>query len=231
MTKLEVHQLQDPESSTYTYLLLDPATHEAVLIDTVKEQVKRDLAELKKHNAKLVYILDTHIHADHITGAWDLREATKAKTGVAASAKVDCADLALKEGDILKIGKCELRVIATPGHTNTCLSFYAEGMVFTGDALFIGDAGRTDFQDGSPENLYASVAGKLFSLPDATVVFPGHDYNGKKSSSIAQEKAQNIKFGGGKTKSEAVKLLREMKLAPPKKIHIAVPANLRCGKS
>lgn len=222
-------QLFDYETWTYTYLLADPQTKEALLIDTVKEQVERDLALLKELGLKLKYVLETHIHADHVTGAGTLRSRTGAKVGVSAVAKVSCADIQVTDGMELSLGSHKVRAIATPGHTNTCTSYYGDGKVFTGDVLFIRDAGRTDFQEGSPENMFDSVTRKLFSLPEDTLVFPGHDYKGQTSSTIAEERAHNPKFGGGKSLAEFKELMAAMKLGQPKKIHIAVPANMQCG--
>ncbi len=224
-----LRQLFDYESWTYTYLLADPETKEAALIDTVKEQAERDLLLLKELGLKLKYILETHIHADHVTAAAILRARTGAKIALNSSAGVQIADLQLKDGDELFLGRHQIRCITTPGHTDTCMSYFSEGRVFTGDTLFIRDAGRTDFQQGSPERMYDSVTRKLFALPDETLVFPGHDYKGQTSSTIAEEKAHNSKFGGGRSLAQFKELMAAMKLGQPKKIHIAVPANLECG--
>ncbi len=222
-------QLFDYETWTYTYLLADRKSGEAVLIDTVREQVPRDLALLNELGLKLKFILDTHVHADHITGAAKLREATGAKTGVSAVAEVKVADLALSDSDTLSYGPFTLKVISTPGHTNTCLSFYSEGMVFTGDTLFVRDVGRTDFQQGSNEKMFHSIREKLFSLPAETLVFPGHDYRGHEQSTIAEERAHNPKVGE-KNSFEAFKAQMDaMKLGAPKRLHISVPANLLGG--
>jgi sulfur dioxygenase len=223
-------QLFDYESWTYTYLLADESTREAILIDTVKEQVDRDLTLLAELNLKLKFIVDTHVHADHITGAWDLKARTGAKNAISAVAKLSCADIQLHDGDELSFGKYRLRALATPGHTNTCMSFFLDGYVFTGDVLMIRDVGRTDFQEGSNERMYASIQ-KLFALPDDTKMYPGHDYKGRMQSTIAEEKALNSKAGGGKDFAAFERLMKEMKLGQPKKIHIAVPANLECGRT
>lgn len=224
------HQLYEAESSTYTYLLADPDTKEAVLIDSVLETVERDLKLIEEYGYKLTYILDTHVHADHITGAGLIRERTGAKTAVSVDAGVGCAEVLLQDGEELSFGQFKLKALATPGHTNGCMSFYCEGKIFTGDALLIRGTGRTDFQQGSSEKLYESITKKLFQLPDGTQVYPGHDYRGQTSSSIEMEKKFNPRVGSGKTKDQFVQIMSELKLANPKKIHEAVPANLACGK-
>lgn len=223
-------QLLEQESSTYTYLLADQASGEAVLIDPVKETLARDLQLLKDMNLKLKYVLDTHIHADHITAAGLLREETGAKTAVSAESEVECVDIPLNDGDELTFGSHKIKAIATPGHTNTCMSFLVGDKIFTGDALLIRGTGRTDFQSGSSEKLYQSITEKIFKLPDATYVYPGHDYRGFSWSTVGLEKKHNPRVGGGKTLSEFKKIMSELNLANPKKIHEAVPANLMCGK-
>ncbi len=223
-------QLFDYDTWTYTYLLADTAAKEAILIDTVKEKVPRDLALLKELGLKLKYVLDTHVHADHITGAAKLREATGAKTAISKASNVQCADLLLNDGDELQFGEFTVRAISTPGHTDTCMSFYCEKMVFTGDTLFIRDVGRTDFQQGSNKNMHVSITEKLFALPDDTLVYPGHDYNGQQVSTIAEEKSHNPKVGIKNSFESFEQQMKAMKLGPPKKLQIAVPANLKCGQ-
>ncbi len=223
------HQLYDNETSTYTYLLADPETQEAVLIDPVLEKVERDLALIQEYGYRLRYVLDTHIHADHITGAGELRKRTGAQSAVSEKAQVDCADIKVKDGHELKFGHYTLKAFETPGHTDSCLSYYIDGKVFTGDALLIRGTGRTDFQQGSSAKLYESITKKLFTLADDTVVYPGHDYRGQTTSSIEMEKKHNPRIGGGKSKEEFVQIMSELKLAQPKKIQEAVPANLSCG--
>lgn len=223
-------QLFDYETWTYTYLIADPESKEAALIDTVREQSARDLALLSELGLKLKFLLETHIHADHVTGAALLRKATGARVALSENAKVSCADISLKDGQKLQLGKFEIEAIATPGHTSTCTSYYVNGMVFTGDTLFVRDVGRTDFQEGSNETMFRSVTSRLFSLPENTKVYPGHDYKGHMSSSIGEEKKFNSKLGGGKKFEEFRELMMAMKLGQPKKIHIAVPANLKCGE-
>lgn len=223
------HQIYESETSTYTYLLADPETQEAVLIDPVLEKVERDLALVQEYGYHLKYVLDTHIHADHITGAGEIRKRTGAKSVVSEKAHVDCVDIKIKDGQELKFGRYTLTALETPGHTDSCMSYYIDGKVFTGDALLIRGTGRTDFQQGSSAKLYESITGKLFTLPEDTVVYPGHDYRGQTTSSIEMEKKHNPRIGGGKTKEQFVQIMSELKLAQPKKIHEAVPANLSCG--
>jgi len=223
------YQLFELESSTYTYLLADPATKEAVIIDSVLETAERDLKLIQELGLELKYILDTHIHADHVTGAGRLRALTGAKSAISHRAKVECVDHPLKDGDMLFIGKTSISAFETPGHTNSCMSFLIEGRVFTGDALLIRGTGRTDFQGGSSETLFDSVHQKLFTLPDHTEVYPGHDYKGQTKSTISLERQFNPRLALGKTKSDFVKIMAELKLASPKKIAQALPANLTCG--
>lgn len=226
-------QLFDPESSTYTYLLADEDTREAVLIDSVLEQVDRDLGLIEDLGLKLVYALDTHVHADHVTGSSSLRERTGCTTVVSERAGVSCADRLVKEGDRIRFGAHELEVLETPGHTNGCLSFVTSDRrkVFTGDALLVRGTGRTDFQQGDAHELYRSITGKLFLLPDDALVYPGHDYKGRTATSIGEEKRLNPRLGHGKTEDDFVEIMSNLGLPYPKKIDVALPANLRCGST
>jgi sulfur dioxygenase len=223
-------QLFESESSTYTYIIADKNTKEAAIIDPVLETVDRDLKLIEELGLKLMYVLDTHIHADHITGAGEIRKRTQAKTAVSQQAQVSCVDIPLEDGQELLLGDKKIKVIATPGHTNTCLSYWFEGMIFTGDALLIRGCGRTDFQHGSSEKLYDSVHEKLFKLSPDTIVCPGHDYRGQTTSTIQLEKEFNPRLGEKKTKEDFKKIMSELNLANPKKIHEAVPANMACGR-
>ncbi len=223
------YQLFEQESSTFTYLVADALSREAALIDPVLETVERDLQLIRDLDLNLKYVLDTHIHADHITGSSEIRKRTGAKTAVSENAQVACADIALKEGQELTIGATTLKAFSTPGHTDSCMSFVWEDKVFTGDALLIRGCGRTDFQQGSADRLYDSVHGKLFSLAPAIQVYPAHDYKGHTHSTIELEKKFNPRLGVSVKKSEFVKIMSELKLAYPKKIHEALPANLVCG--
>jgi sulfur dioxygenase len=223
-------QLFEAESSTYTYIIADSLTKEAALIDSVLETAERDLKWIEDSGLSLKYVLDTHLHADHVTAADFLRKKTKAQAGISHRAKLDCTDIHLHEGQDLFLGNKKIAILETPGHTNSCLSFVFEGLVFTGDALLIRGCGRTDFQEGSAETLYESVHKKLFTLPDDTVVYPAHDYKGCTSTTIGIEKKHNPRLGMGRSKAEFVKIMKELKLDYPKKIDRALPANKACGK-
>lgn len=224
------YQLFEPQTSTYTYLLADADTKEAVLIDPVLESVDRDLQLIQEHGLRLLYVLDTHIHADHVTGAGEIRKRTGAKTAVSRLANVECVDVPLEDGQEIRFGKHSIRVLETPGHTDSCLSFYSEGRVFTGDALLIRGTGRTDFQQGSAEKLYDSIHEKLYLLPPETDVYPGHDYRGQTRSTLAMEMKFNPRISQSTSKEKFITTMKELKLAQPKKIHEAVPANLACGR-
>lgn len=226
-----LRQLFDPETSTYTYLVVDEATRRAALIDPVLEQHERDLTLIRELDVDLVYVLDTHVHADHVTGSGRIAEATGARIGLAAAAGVEHAELQLEDGQTLPLGSLEIHVISTPGHTDGCLTYLVDGSLFTGDALLIRGTGRTDFQQGSSPRLWDSITRKLFSLPDDTLVFPGHDYKGRTCSTIGEEKAHNPRVGAGKTRTEFLQLMADLKLAPPRKIKEAVPRNLLLGLS
>ena len=228
MSELLFHQLFEPESSTYTYILADSQTREAVIIDPVLETFERDYALIRELNYKLLFSLETHLHADHVTGAHLIRNATGARIAIGRGAGVLCADRQLKENDLIKFGAFTLKVLETPGHTDGCLSFYVPGKVFTGDSLMIGAAGRTDFQHGSPETLFESISEKLFKLPPETLVYPAHDYQKRTHSTLQIEKESNARIAG-KSKTEFVEIMKNLNLAPPKKIQTAVPANLLCG--
>ncbi|MBS2019437.1 MAG: MBL fold metallo-hydrolase [Deltaproteobacteria bacterium] len=223
-------QLFDKESSTYTYLLGDPSSGEAALIDPVLEQLERDLKVVAELGLKLTVVLDTHVHADHVTAAGALRARTGARTHFSATGGPECADVLLADGDEIGLGATRIQALATPGHTNTCMSYVWGGRVFTGDALLVRGCGRTDFQEGDAARLWRSVHEKLFTLPDDTAVYPAHDYRGHTSSSIAEEKRHNPRLGGAATEASFVELMSNLDLPPPAKIHEAVPANRACGQ-
>jgi sulfur dioxygenase len=226
-TPVIVRQLFDAETSTYTYLVADEQSKEAILIDPVHEQVERDLRLLSELGLTLRMILETHIHADHVTSSGTLRERTGAQT-VAGIRGAGCADLHLGHGETLRLGGLEVHALETPGHTDDSMSYLIAGHVFTGDTLLIRGSGRTDFQNGSAHQLYDSVTNILFGLPDSTVVFPGHDYKGFTSSTIGEEKLYNPRFAG-KSREEFAALMANLQLPTPKKLEQSVPANRRCG--
>ncbi|MGJ4748357.1 MBL fold metallo-hydrolase [Leptospira sp. SA-E8] len=230
MKDILFYQLFEPQSSTYTYLIADMETKEAAIIDPVWETSDRDLKLIREHGLYLMYILETHIHADHITGAAEIRKNTMARTATSALAEIDCADILLEDGHILPLGNKKIQAIATPGHTSACMSFLFEGMVFTGDSLLIRGTGRTDFQGGSASKLYDSITQKLFSLPDETKVYPAHDYQGITSTTIALEKKLNPRIGNSRSKEDFKKIMEELQLRAPKKMHLALLANTSCGK-
>jgi glyoxylase-like metal-dependent hydrolase (beta-lactamase superfamily II) len=227
-------QLFEPISSAYTYLIGCDETREATLIDPVLETVDRDLALLRELGLALKYTLETHIHADHVTGADRLRDATGSKVAVPQESGARQVDVAVREGEPIMVGKVVLEPLYTPGHTDDHHAYVLRGYealrVFTGDALMIDGCGRTDFQNGNAATLYRSVHDKLFTLPDDTLVYPGHDYQQRRVSSIGQERARNPRLGGGKTLEEFVAIMDGLNLPRPKKMDIAVPANRECGE-
>ncbi|WAR45727.1 MBL fold metallo-hydrolase [Methylomonas rapida] len=222
-------QLFETETSTYSYLLGCERTQRAILIDPVASELDDYIDLLNSLNLKLIYTLETHVHADHITGSGLLRQKLGSKSVVHRDAGAMCADLLVTDGVPLQVGDLELEVRHTPGHTNGCVSYVMADRVFTGDALLIGGSGRTDFQQGDAGQLYDSITGKLFTLPPDTLVYPGHDYNGNTVSTIKQEMAKNTRLGGGKSREEFIAILQDLKLAYPKFIDKALPANQSCG--
>ncbi len=224
-------QLFDAESSTYTYLLADEDTREAVLIDPVLEQVGRDTQLLEDLGLRLSHALDTHVHADHVTALGRLRDLTGCRTGLSKRAGVGCSDASLEDGAVVLFGRHRLEVRETPGHTDGCLTYvlHAEGMAFTGDALLIRGSGRTDFQQGSAPTLFRSVRERIFTLPDATLLYPGHDYKGRTVTTVGEEKRHNPRLGVARTEAEFVAIMNELQLAYPKRIDEALPRNLACG--
>lgn len=223
-------QLFEQKTSTYTYILADSKSREAVIVDPVLETVERDLHLIEELNLRLLYILETHIHADHVTGAGKIAKATGAKIALSAEAKAASVDFPLNDGDEILIGEQKIKVLETPGHTDSCLCYFLGDRVLTGDTLLIRGSGRTDFQDGSAEKIFRSVREKLFSLPDETLVYPAHDYRGFTSSTIGDEKMHNPKLGRKIDKSSFFKITSEFKLAKPSNINVTVPANLNCGR-
>ncbi|MEQ1666856.1 MAG: MBL fold metallo-hydrolase [Sulfuriferula sp.] len=222
-------QLFDALSSTYTYLLGDAITREAVLIDPVQAHNDMYLSLLNEQDLTLKYILETHVHADHITGASALRAATGAQAAISAQAGASCADIQLACGDVLIFGNEQVNVLATPGHTAGCISYLWRDRVFTGDALLIGGCGRTDFQGGDAGALYDSITRQIWPLADETLIYPGHDYHHKHVSSVAQERETNPRLSG-KSRDEFIAIMNNLELPMPKLIAVAVPVNQQCGK-
>ncbi len=223
-----LRQLFDPESSTYTYLLADPETGAAALVDPVLEQHQRDLALIDELGLRLEVVLDTHVHADHVTAANVLREKTGART-VASLRGAPCADQLVAHGDVVRVGNLPLHVLSTPGHTDDGLSILVEGHVLTGDTLLVRGSGRSDFQNGDAGQLFDSITRVLFALPDETVVLPGHDYRGFTQSTIGEEKRLNPRLVG-KSRDQFIEIMNQLNLPPPKKLASAVPANRACGR-
>jgi sulfur dioxygenase len=223
-------QLFEPVSSTYTYLLGCSGTGQAVLIDPVINAIDRDLEVLQELGMKLVYAMDTHIHADHITSARELKTRTGCRIAAPAIDRLPCVDLGIEEDKPLQVGGITIHGLHTPGHTDGHFAFLAGERVFTGDALLIDGCGRTDFQNGDAGALYETVTRKLFVLPDETLVYPAHDYAGRHVSSIAQEKARNPRLGNGKTLEEFRRIMASLDLAYPRFIDYAVPGNRACGE-
>ncbi|MGV0887685.1 MBL fold metallo-hydrolase [Acinetobacter venetianus] len=225
------HQFFEKESSTYTYLIASEQTHEAVLIDPVASEIESYAKKLNEHNLTLVYSLDTHVHADHVTAANLLREKFGCKTVLHRHSGVACGDIFITDRSAVRVGEILIEARYTPGHTNACTSYVVDGMVFTGDALLIDGCGRTDFQDGSAETLYDSIHQQIFTLADETIVYPGHDYKGRLSSTVGHERLHNARLGKGKSKQDFVQIMTNLDLPYPKKIDIALPANKACGQA
>lgn len=225
-------QLFDPESSTYTYLLADGVAGEAILIDPVFGQVPRDCALLRELGLKLLATLETHVHADHVTGAWLLKEHLASGIALSADSGAEGADRYLKDRDRIQFGQRYLEVRTTPGHTNGCLTYVLddESKAFTGDCLLIRGCGRTDFQQGDARAMYRSVHAQIFSLPEECLLYPGHDYRGLTVTSVAEERRFNPRLGGQLSENDFVGYMRALGLPHPKQMDIAVPANLKCGQ-
>ncbi|MCW8914253.1 MAG: MBL fold metallo-hydrolase [Magnetovibrio sp.] len=227
-------QLFEDSSSTYTYLIGCPETGKAVLVDPALETFDRDLQQLQDLGLELAYTLDTHIHADHLTSALKLKSITDSKIAMPSKAGVGCADIQVSEDSPLNFGTISLNPLFTPGHTDHHLSYLidqgANQAVMTGDCLLIDGCGRTDFQGGSSSELYRSIQTKLFTLPGDTLVYPGHDYHGRSVSSIAQERTRNPRLKNGTGEDDFIGIMNGLNLAYPKKMDLAVPANMLCGQ-
>lgn len=222
-------QLLEPVSSTYTYLIGCEVTRAAVLIDPVVNTLERDLAELNRLGLTLAYTLDTHIHADHITSALHLKQQVGSQIAAPAINRLACVDIGIEDEKPFTVGQLRLMPLFTPGHTDDHFSYQLGDRVFTGDALLIEGCGRTDFQNGSADALYQSITGRLFVLPDETLVYPAHDYQQRRVTTIAQEKDRNPRIGRNKSAEEFREIMAGLDLPYPKFIDYAVPGNRRCG--
>jgi sulfur dioxygenase len=225
-------QLFDSSSSTYTYLLGCPETLEAVVIDPVFEQHARDTALIRELGLKVRYVLDTHVHADHVTGAWLMRDALGAQIALSARAGAENVDVAVDQGDVLAFGNCSVSVRATPGHTGGCVTYVTndQRMAFTGDCLMIRGAGRTDFQAGDVHQMWQSIHEQIFSLPEDCLIYPGHDYFGRTVSTVREEKLFNPRIGGDAREEDFAGYMENLGLPHPRLLEIALPANLVSGR-
>ncbi|MEW5708375.1 MAG: MBL fold metallo-hydrolase [Pseudomonadota bacterium] len=227
-------QFFDAGSSTYTYLIASDKGREALIIDPVKEQVPQYLTAIEQLELRLVRAIDTHTHADHVTGLGDLRDATGCVTMMGEFTKAECVSQSVREGEVIDVDGIKLGALYTPGHTDESFSFVlrpeAPYAVFTGDVLLIRGTGRTDFQNGDPEKSWDSIVNKLFRLPDETLVYPAHDYKGWTVSTIGEEKRFNPRIAG-KTREQYVEIMRNLRLPDPRLMDVAIPANLACGKA
>lgn len=226
---MEIRQLHDEASSTFSYLLWDPASREAALIDPVQEQSRRDIHLVWNLGLKLRYTLETHVHTDHVTGSGYLRQVFNSIVVVHENSHAKCADVLVRDGDFIPLGVERLTILHTPGHTSSDISCAVPGAVFTGDTLLVGSCGRTDYQSGDAGQLYDSITGRLFTLPDETVVYPGHGTATHGSSTIGRERLSNGRIGNNRSREEFVAYMQGLKLDPPERIHEALPSNLRCG--
>ena len=231
---LDVNGMQDIDdrAESRTYIVADRDSGKAIIIDAVIENIERDLKIIEELGLTLIFAVETHIHADHITGAWKMKDRTGAHIvyGGGSQGIVTGVDMFLHEGQELHFGNTRLKALATPGHTDSCTSYLLPGAVFTGDTLFIRGNGGTDFQDGSPDKLFDSVRNKLFALPDDTIVYPGHDYNGRVSSTIGEEKQFNERLNLSIGKETFVEMMNRRTKPRPAKMDLALPANMTAGR-
>ena len=221
-------QIFDTESSTYTYLIASAKGREAVIIDPVIENVDNYIKILGELDLKLVKVIDTHIHADHVTGATKLKKATNCTTLMGEHTPADTVEIKVKDGEIIEIDNLKIKSLYTPGHTSDSYSFLLDNYLFSGDTLLINGTGRTDFQNGSSKDAYNSLFNNLLKLPEETLVYPGHDYNGKFSSTIGNEKKFNPRLQV-KSEDEYVDIMSKLNLSKPKLIDINVRRNIKLG--
>lgn len=222
-------QLFEPLSSTYTYVLGCEETGQALLVDPVLPAWERDLKVLSELGLKLALTVETHVHADHITAALQLKREAGSRIAYPAASGAPCADVRVEDGRELRVGSVALRPVFTPGHTDDHFSYVVDGRALTGDALLIDGCGRTDFQNGDAATLYRSVHERLFALPEDTLVYPAHDYQQRRVSTIAQERSRNPRLGGSRSLAEFVGIMSALNLPYPKFIDYAVPGNRECG--
>ena len=221
-------QVFDTKTSTYTYLIASAKGREAIIIDPVLENVEDYINILKELDLKLVKVIDTHIHADHITGASKLKQVTNCTTIMGEHTPADTVEIKVKDSEIINIDNLKIRSMYTPGHTSDSYSFLLDNYLFTGDTLLINGTGRTDFQNGSSKDAYNSLFNNLLKLPEETLVYPGHDYNGKFSSTIGNEKKFNPRLQV-KSEDEYVDIMSNLNLAKPKMIETNVSRNIKLG--
>lgn len=226
-------QLIDPETSSFSYLLGAEESRQAVLIDPVLDQIDRDCTLLEELGLELRLTLETHVHADHVTASGRLRERLGSQVVVGARTGVRNADLLLDDGDAVEVGEVRLNALETPGHTAGCITYVCcdRALAFTGDALLVRGCGRTDFQQGDSDALFQSVRERIFALPDACLLYPGHDYKGRTVTSVAEEKRCNPRLGLHRSRAEFLTLMADLHLAYPKRMDVAVPANLESGST
>jgi glyoxylase-like metal-dependent hydrolase (beta-lactamase superfamily II) len=231
---LDVNPMQDIDdrAESRTYIVADRDSGKAVIIDAVIENVERDLKTIKELGLTLTFAIETHIHADHITGASMIKDRTGARIvyGGGVEGLVTGVDIFLRDGQELRFGNTTMKALATPGHTDSCTSYVLPGAVFTGDSILIRGNGRTDFQGGSAEKLFDSVRQKLFVLPDDTIVYPGHDYHGRVSSTIGEEKQFNEQLNLSTDRDTFVEIMNCRTMPRPAKMDIAMPANMKAGR-
>ncbi|MBC1261992.1 MBL fold metallo-hydrolase [Synechococcus sp. BSF8S] len=225
-------QLFDADTGTFTYLIAEVASAEGLMIDPVFEQHDRDLSLIQELGIQLVACLDTHAHADHVTGSWLMHDATGSAIGLAAVAGAENVTLPLRHGDQVAFGSRALEVRATPGHTDGCLTFVLDdhSLAFTGDALLVRGCGRCDFQQGNAHTLYRSITEQILSLPDSCLLYPSHDYSGRTLSSVSEERAFNARLGGEADERDFVGYMENLELPHPRRLAVALPANLRSGR-
>ena len=221
-------QVFDNKSSTYTYLIASAKGREAVIIDPVIENVESYIKLLQELDLKLVKVIDTHIHADHVTGASKLKQVTNCSTLMGEHTPADAVEIKVKDDEIIKIDQIEIKAMYTPGHTSDSYSFLMKNYLFSGDTLLINGTGRTDFQNGSSKDAYNSIFNRLLKLPENTILYPGHDYNGKESSTIGNEKKFNPRLQV-KNVDEYVEIMSNLNLAKPQLIDINVSRNIKLG--